>query len=59
MKTTSKNIRQVRDLINNDPYITVDELEAENGLIHRTIQRIIKVFLVYFQSKNSKKLEKT
>ena len=34
METTSENIRQVRDLINNDPYITVDELEAEKGLSH-------------------------
>ena len=40
VKTTSENIRQVRDLINNDPYITVDELEAENGLSHGTILRI-------------------
>jgi hypothetical protein len=40
-ETTSDNIRQVRDLINNDPHITVDELEAETGLSHGTVQRII------------------
>ncbi len=28
MKTTSENIEQVRDLINDDPYVTIDELEA-------------------------------
>ncbi|CAF1496398.1 unnamed protein product [Rotaria sordida] len=40
-ETTSENIRQVRDLIKDDPYGTVDELEAQSGLSHGTVQRII------------------
>ncbi|CAF4414632.1 unnamed protein product, partial [Didymodactylos carnosus] len=40
-ETTTENIRQVEDLINDDPYITINELEAESGLSHGTIQRII------------------
>jgi hypothetical protein len=41
METTSENIEQVRDLIVDDPYATIDELEAESGLSHGTVQRII------------------
>ncbi|CAF1346347.1 unnamed protein product [Rotaria sp. Silwood1] len=40
-ETTSENIRQVHDLINDDPYVTVDEFEVQSSLSHGTIQRII------------------
>ncbi|CAF1048056.1 unnamed protein product [Rotaria sordida] len=40
-KTTSKNIRQVYDLINDDPYVTVGELEAQSGIRYETVQQII------------------
>ena len=40
-ETTTENIRQVQDLINDNPYITINELEAESGLSHGTIQRIV------------------
>lgn len=40
-ETTSENIEQVRDIINIDPHITVDELQAQTDLSHGTIQRII------------------
>ena len=30
-----------RDLIKDDPYVTTDELEAQSGLSHGTVQRII------------------
>jgi histone-lysine N-methyltransferase SETMAR len=38
---TSENIEQVRTIINDDPYITVEELQAQTDLSHGTIQRII------------------
>ncbi len=37
-ETTSVNIEQVRSIIDNDPYITVEELQAETDLSHGTIQ---------------------
>jgi len=40
-ETTSENIEQVRDLINDDPYVTIDELEVQSGLSHGTVQRIV------------------
>ncbi|CAF1411319.1 unnamed protein product [Rotaria sordida] len=40
-ETTCENIKQVRDLIDDDPYVTVDELEAQSGPSHGTVQRII------------------
>ena len=40
-ETTSENIEQVCDLISDDPYVTIDELEAQSGLSHGTVQRII------------------
>lgn len=40
-ETTSENIEQVRTIINDDPYITVAELQAQTDLSHGTIQRII------------------
>lgn len=39
METTPGNIEQIRDLINDDPYATIDELEAQSGLSHGTVQR--------------------
>ena len=40
-ETTPENINQVRDLIDDDPYLTVDEIEEQTGLSHSTVQRII------------------
>ena len=40
-ETTSENIEQVRRLINDDPYITIEEIQEQTGLSHGTIQRII------------------
>ena len=40
-ETTSENIEQDRDLINDDFYVTIDELEAQSDLSHGTVQRII------------------
>ncbi|CAF1480766.1 unnamed protein product [Rotaria sordida] len=40
-ETTPENIRQVHNLINDDPYVTVDELKAQSNLSHGIIQRII------------------
>ncbi|CAF3874941.1 unnamed protein product [Rotaria sordida] len=46
-ETTSENIEQVRDLINDDPYATIDELEARSGLSHGTVQRIVSDHLQF------------
>jgi histone-lysine N-methyltransferase SETMAR len=40
-ETTSENIEQVQSLINDDPYITIEELKARTDLSHGTIQRIV------------------
>jgi hypothetical protein len=40
-ETTPENIDQVRDLIDDDPYLIVDEIEEQTGLSHGTVQRII------------------
>ena len=40
-ETTSENIEQVRSLINDNPHITIQEMEAQTGLSHGTIHRII------------------
>ncbi|CAF2798145.1 unnamed protein product [Rotaria sp. Silwood2] len=40
-ETTSENIEQIYSIINNDPYITIEELETQTNLSHGTIQRII------------------
>lgn len=40
-ETTPENIDQVRHLIDDDPYLTVDEIEEQTGLSHGTVQRII------------------
>ena len=37
----SENIELVQSIINDDPCITIDELEAQNDLSHGTIQRIV------------------
>ncbi|CAF0904142.1 unnamed protein product [Rotaria sordida] len=46
-ETTSENIEQVRDLIKDDPYATIDELEARSGLSHGTVQRIVSDHLQF------------
>ena len=40
-KTTPANIDKVRDLIEEDPYLTYDEIEAKTSLSHGTIHTII------------------
>ena len=40
-ETTSENIEKVRDLINDNSYLTPDEIEEESDLSHGTVQRII------------------
>jgi [histone H3]-lysine36 N-dimethyltransferase SETMAR len=40
-ETIPENADWIRDLINNDPYLTVDEIEEQTGLSHGTVQRII------------------
>jgi len=40
-ETTSGNIEQVRSLINDNPHITIQEMEVQAGLSHGTIHRII------------------
>ncbi|CAF3370476.1 unnamed protein product [Rotaria socialis] len=40
-ETTSDNIEKVRRLIDNDPYLTIDEIQVETGLSHGTTQRIV------------------
>jgi histone-lysine N-methyltransferase SETMAR len=44
-ETTTENIDQIRDLIDDDPYLTVDEIEEQTGLSHGTVQRIISDYL--------------
>ncbi|CAF4590887.1 unnamed protein product, partial [Didymodactylos carnosus] len=38
-ETTTENIRQVEDFINDDPYITINELEPESGLIINEVKK--------------------
>ncbi|CAF5132151.1 unnamed protein product, partial [Rotaria sp. Silwood1] len=40
-ETTSENIEQVHLLIDDDPHITIEEVQEQTGLSHGTIQRII------------------
>ncbi|CAF3911398.1 unnamed protein product [Rotaria sp. Silwood1] len=40
-ETASENIEQVRLLINDDPHITIEEVQEQIGLTYGTIQRII------------------
>ncbi|CAF3917223.1 unnamed protein product [Rotaria sp. Silwood1] len=40
-ETTSENIEQVRSLINDNPHVTIQEMEVQTGLSHGTIHRII------------------
>ena len=40
-EATSDNIKEVRRLIDNDPYLTIDEIQVETGLSHGTAQRIV------------------
>ncbi|CAF4976585.1 unnamed protein product, partial [Rotaria sp. Silwood1] len=40
-ETTSANIEKIRNLFNDDPYSTIDELRVQTGLSHGTIERII------------------
>ncbi|CAF3030180.1 unnamed protein product, partial [Rotaria sp. Silwood2] len=40
-ETISENIEQVRLLIDDDPHITIEEMQEQTGLSHGTVQRII------------------
>ena len=40
-ETTTENIEQIRRLIEDDPYSTIEELQEESGLTYSTTQRII------------------
>ena len=40
-ETAPENIDQIRDLIDDDPYLTVDAIEEQTGLSHGTVQRKI------------------
>ena len=40
-ETTSENIEQVRLLIDDDPHITIEEVQEQTDLSHGTVQRII------------------
>jgi hypothetical protein len=40
-ETTSENIEQVRLLIDDDPHITIEEVQEHIGLTYGTVQRII------------------
>jgi len=40
-ETTSENIEEIRSLINDDPHLTIDEIQVETGMSRGTIERII------------------
>ncbi|CAF1455264.1 unnamed protein product [Rotaria sp. Silwood1] len=40
-ETTSENIEQIRQLIDDDPYLTIEELQEQTDLSYGTIHRII------------------
>ncbi|CAF1689988.1 unnamed protein product, partial [Adineta ricciae] len=40
-ETTPENIEQIRLLINDDPYLTIEELQEQTGLSYGTIHRIL------------------
>ena len=40
-ETTDENIEQVRLLIDDDPYVTIEEVQEQTGLSYGTTQRII------------------
>ncbi|CAF4715888.1 unnamed protein product [Rotaria sp. Silwood2] len=40
-ETTTENIEQIRRLIDDDPYSTIEELQEQTGLSYSTTQRII------------------
>jgi histone-lysine N-methyltransferase SETMAR len=40
-ETTSENIELIESIINDDPHVTIEELEVQTDLSHGTIQRII------------------
>jgi histone-lysine N-methyltransferase SETMAR len=40
-ETTSANIEEVRCLIDDDPHLTIDEIQVETGMTRGTIERII------------------
>ena len=41
IETISDNIEEVRLLIDDDPHITIEEVQEQTGLSHGTVQRII------------------
>ena len=49
-ETTSENIEQIRLLIDNDPYFTIEELQEQTDLSYGTIHRIITSHLNLLRS---------
>jgi histone-lysine N-methyltransferase SETMAR len=44
-ETTPQNIEQIRLLIDDDPYLTIEEIQEETGFSYGTIQRILTTHL--------------
>jgi len=40
-ETTSENIEEVRSLIDDDPHVTIEEMEMQTSLSYGTIQRLV------------------
>ena len=40
-ETTDGNIEHLRNLINGNPHVTIEEIQIQSGLSHGTVQRII------------------
>jgi histone-lysine N-methyltransferase SETMAR len=40
-ETTPENIEQVRSIVNDDPYVTIEELQEQIGLCYGTVHRIL------------------
>lgn len=40
-ETTSENIEQVRNIVVDDPYVTIEELQEQTGLSYGTVHRIL------------------
>lgn len=40
-ETTTEHIEQVRHIIDDNPYITIEDIQEQTDLSHGTVQRII------------------
>ncbi|CAF1387794.1 unnamed protein product [Adineta ricciae] len=45
IETTFEHIEEICSLINNDPHVTIDEMEVQTGFSHGTIHRIISDYV--------------